>query len=208
MSSPMGRRPPGRHLPARSRESPIWDRAGESLPRNLVQGYRIGDDHKMGGEGGTQGGPAADGDGLDGNASVVDETTGLANRRGFLEILRMEERRHARYGGSPILVLVDVRRVIGCYPASEHPQVLVEIAATLADCIRDTDTLARVDDERFAILAIQAGCSASSIVGRLRLNLGLRRIHQADVTVGESNSLLTAWQSLEGPTRPALRLVR
>jgi diguanylate cyclase (GGDEF)-like protein len=160
------------------------------------------------GNGTVQGGPVSDDDGAEDDASVVDELTGLANRRGFLEILRIEERRHARYGGIPILVLVDMRRVLACRPAADHSELLVEIASILADCIRDTDTLARVDDDRFAILAIQAGCSAASIVGRLRLHLELRRIHQADVTVGESGSLLAAWQALEGPARPALRLVR
>lgn len=160
------------------------------------------------GNGTVPGGSATGGDGVEDNPSVIDELTGLANRRGFLEILRLEERRHARYGGSPILVLVDVRRVLAPCPAAEQGALLVEIAAILADCIRDTDTLARVADDRFAILAIQAGCSASSIVGRLRLHLELRRIHQADVLVGEPGSLSTAWRALEEPTRPTLHIVR
>ena len=177
--------------------------------RTLVDGKRIADDHTMGGDGRTQDGSAKDDDGLDGTVPVVDEVTGLANRRGFLEILRLEERRHARYGGSPILVLIDVRKVLAECPLVERGDLLVEIAAILADCIRDTDTLARIDDNRFAILAIQAGCSASSIVGRLRLHLELRRIHQAEVTVGESGGLGGAWQALEGSSsKPALRLVR
>ena len=160
------------------------------------------------GEGTVQGGSATEDGGLDDSTPVVDEITGLANRRGFLEILRMEERRHARYGGSPILVLVDVRKVLAERPPASRGDVLVEIAAILADCIRDTDTLARVDEDRFAILAIQAGCSASSIMGRLRLHLELRRIHQAEVSVGESGSLTEAWQALDAPARPTLRLVR
>jgi hypothetical protein len=131
-----------------------------------------------------------------------------------MEILRMEERRHARYGGSPILVLVDVGRVVSERSdpersESERSELLVEIADILADAIRDTDTLARVDEDRFAVLAIQAGCSAASIVGRLRLHLELRRMHHVDVTVGEAGALTTAWRALEGPeVRPALRLVR
>jgi GGDEF domain-containing protein len=160
------------------------------------------------GKGTVHDGSASEDGGLDDSTPVVDELTGLANRRGFLEILRMEERRHARYGGSPILLLIDVRRVLAPLADSDQPGLLVEIAAILADCIRDTDTLARVDEHRFAILAIQAGCSASSIAGRLRLHLELRRIQQADVAVGEPGGLLTAWQSLEEPARPALRLVR
>ena len=159
----------------------------------------------MGGERVT-GGSAMDDDGHD--APVVDELTGLANRRGFMEILRMEERRHARYGGTPILVLIDVRKVLAEQPPADRNDVLIQIAATLADAIRDTDTLARVDEDRFAILAIQAGCSAASIVGRLRLHLELGRIHQAEVSVGEPGNLATSWRDLEGPTPPTLRLVR
>jgi diguanylate cyclase (GGDEF)-like protein len=161
----------------------------------------------MGGEGTTRDGSATDEDGF-GDGGVVDELTGLANRRGFMEILRLEERRHARYGGTPILVVIDVRRVTAERPAEERDELLVQIAAILADAIRDTDTLARVDEDRFAILAIQAGCSASSIMGRLRLHLELRRIHQAEVMVGEPGSLTSAWRDLEEPSRPALRLVQ
>jgi diguanylate cyclase (GGDEF)-like protein len=143
------------------------------------------------------------------DASVVDELTGLANRRGFMEILRMEERRHARYGGSPILVLVDVAKALAQQPESERGEILLETAAIIADAMRDTDTVARVDDSRFAILAIQAGCSAFSIVGRLKLQFELRRIGQVDVAVGESGSLIAAWRALEAPAaQPTLRLVR
>jgi hypothetical protein len=185
---------------------------GTAVPKGsagaLVPEGGIEDDHRMG-KGTVQGGPAAEDDGGEDNTSVVDELTGLANRQGFMEILRMEERRHARYGGTPILVLIDVGRALAPTAPAEQAELLVEIADILADCIRDTDTLARVDDDRFAILAIQAGCSASSIVGRLRLHLELRRFHQADVMLGESGSLFTAWQALEEPTtRPTLRVVR
>ena len=160
----------------------------------------------MGGEGGTRDGSARD-DELD-DTPVVDDLTGLANRRGFMEILRMEERRHARYGGSPILVLVDVAKALARRP-EERDEILLETAAIIADAMRDTDTVARVDDSRFAILAIQAGCSAFSIVGRLKLQFELRRIGQVDVAVGESGSLIAAWRALEAPAaQPTLRIVR
>jgi GGDEF domain-containing protein len=159
------------------------------------------------GEGTVHGGSATE-DELDDNVSVLDEVTGLPNRRGFFEIIRMEERRHARYGGSPILFLVDVQRAIAQRAPSERNELLIEVAGILADCIRDTDTLGRIDDERFAILAIQAGADAASIVGRLRLHLELRRIHQCEVTLVETGSPADAWRNVDGPSRPALRLVR
>ena len=160
------------------------------------------------GNGGVNGGSATDDGGLDESLSVIDEITGLPNRRGFLEVLRMEERRHARYGGSPIVFVVDVRRALAQRAPSERSDLLIEVAGVLADCIRDTDTLARIDDERFAILAIQAGADAASIVGRLRLHLELRRIHQCEVTLAETGSPSAAWGAVETPARPALRLVR
>ena len=49
---------------------------------------------------------------MDEHVPVVDEVTGLANRRGFLEMLNMEERRRARYGGSPTLMLVDANGTV------------------------------------------------------------------------------------------------
>ena len=137
---------------------------------------------------------------------VVDEVTGLANRRGFLEMLRMEERRRVRYGGSPTLMMVDVERSVAPLDPSERPGALLQIAAVLADATRDTDTLGRVDDYRFALLAIGAEATPAPITGRLRLFLEMRGV-QAAVTVGRPGSLDDAWRELDGAARPALRLV-
>ena len=139
-------------------------------------------------------------------APVVDEVTGLANRRGFLEMLRMEERRRARYGGSPTLMIVDVERTVGRLAPAEQPAALVQIAAVLADATRDTDTLGRVDEYRFALLAIGTGSEPAPIAGRLRLFLELRGV-QAVVTPASSGNLEQAWRELDGPARTALRLV-
>jgi len=137
---------------------------------------------------------------------VIDEVTGLANRRGFLEMLKMEERRRARYGGSPTLMMVDVERTVGRLAPAERAAALVQVAAVLADAIRDTDTLGRVADYRFALLAIGAGPTPAPITGRLRLFLEMKGV-QAAVTVGPAGDLEQAWRELEGPPRPALRLI-
>ena len=139
---------------------------------------------------------------------VVDEVTGLANRRGFLEMLRMEERRRARYGGSPTLMMVDVERSVGRLEPADQPAALLQIAAVLADATRDTDTLGRVDDFRFALLAIGAGSEHTPISGRLRLFLEMSGV-QATVTVGSPGDLQEAWRELQGAeARPTLRLIR
>lgn len=139
---------------------------------------------------------------------VVDEVTGLANRRGFLEMLNMEERRRARYGGSPTLMMVDVERTVARLAPAERPQMLLQIAAVLAEATRDTDTLGRVDDYRFALLAIGPGSAPAPITGRLRLFLEMKGV-QAAVTSAAPGDLQQAWQELDGSSpRPALRLVR
>lgn len=138
---------------------------------------------------------------------VVDEVTGLANRRGFLEILRMEERRRVRYGGSPTLLMVDVERSVARLERAERPAALLQIAAVLAEATRDTDTLGRVDDYRFALLAIGAESAPGPITGRLRLFLEIRGV-QATVTVGGKGDLDQAWRELDGSPRPSLRLLR
>jgi len=146
---------------------------------------------------------------MDEHVPVVDEVTGLANRRGFLEMLKMEERRRARYGGSPTLMMVDVERALGRLAVADQPKALLQIAAVLADATRDTDTLGRVDDYRFALLAIGAGSTPAPISGRLRLFLEMRGI-QANVTVGTPGDLEQAWRELDTDpdARTPLRLVR
>jgi GGDEF domain-containing protein len=138
---------------------------------------------------------------------VVDEVTGLANRRGFLEMLRMEERRRARYGGSPTLMMVDVERSVARLDDTERQAALLKIAATLAAATRDTDTLGRVTDYRFALLAIGAGEESAPITGRLRLFLEMNGV-QATVSVASPGSLEHAWGELDDSPRPTLRLVR
>lgn len=189
-------------------EPPKPDRTVESLVTGLVHGSRIGEDHRMGGDS-MWGGCAMDDDDAQGGPAVIDELTGLANRRGFIEMLRMEERRRARYGGSPTLMMVDVAGSVGQLNDDERSAALVKVAATLADATRDTDTLGRVGDYRFALLAIDAGAELAPIAVRLRLFLEMHGV-QAMVTAGSPGTLEHAWRELDSddPARPKLRLVK
>ena len=142
----------------------------------------------------------------DDEAPVVDEVTGLANRRGFLEMLRMEERRRVRYGGSPTLMMVDVERSLSRLEPDERDGALLKVAATLASATRDTDTLGRVGDFRFALLAIGAGEEPTPIIGRIRLFLEMNGV-QGTVSVASAATLDQAWREVDGSPRPQLRLV-
>jgi GGDEF domain-containing protein len=105
--------------------------------------------------------------------------------------------------------MVDVERSLARLTAAERPAALLQVAAVLADATRDTDTIGRVGDYRFALLAIAAGPAPSPtpLIGRLRLFLEMKGV-EAVVSVAQAGSLAQAWRELDTPVRPGLRLVR
>src|SRR5258707_10543884 len=100
-------------------------------------------------------------------------------------------------------------RVVTLLASAGHPNALHQSAAVLADATHDTDTLGRVEDYRFALLAIGAGSTPAPITGRLRLFLEMRGV-QATVTVASPVDLEQAWRELEalGAPRGPRRLMR
>ncbi|WP_024871665.1 GGDEF domain-containing protein [Tolumonas lignilytica] len=87
--------------------------------------------------------------------SETDPLTGLANRRVFDQYLQQEFQRFLRYHHPFSVVMVDIdwfKRINDSYghPAGDH--VLNEFAWRLRDHIRQTDFLARIGGEEFAIL--------------------------------------------------------
>jgi len=99
-------------------------------------------------------------------------------------------------------MMVDVERAVARLAPADQPQALLQIAAVLADATRDTDTLGRVEDYRFALLAIGAGSSPAPITGRLRLFLEMRGV-SATVTVAGPGDLEQAHQPNESIRREA-----
>ena len=102
--------------------------------------------------------------------SLLDDLTGLQNRRGFLALaeqhLRMIQRR-----GAALLVYVDVddlKSINDTYGHLVGNRALVATANILRACFRQSDTLARLGGDEFCILMTDA-CKESPLHVRKRL---------------------------------------
>ncbi len=111
----------------------------------------------------------------------VDETTGLANRRRFDEILENEWRR-ARRVGTPLTVIlmgIDSGKALSeSCPEADSKRCLQQVASLLSSSLkRATDFLARYDNTQFgAVLASTDARNATATAEMLRKRISAQRI--------------------------------
>jgi diguanylate cyclase (GGDEF)-like protein len=102
----------------------------------------------------------------------TDELTKLANYRAFHERLRLEVERAIRHGRQLSLVLIDIDGFKAVNDAHGHPTgdaVLEETARRLTAQMRETDMVARVGGEEFALLLPETGAAdAFAVAERAR----------------------------------------
>jgi diguanylate cyclase (GGDEF)-like protein len=104
--------------------------------------------------------------------SITDALTGAYNRRYFMERIKQETKRVARYGPPVSLLMIDVdffKNVNDSHGHQAGDAVLAGIAGLIKSRLRATDLLARYGGEEFGLLATgtdQAG--ALALAARLR----------------------------------------
>jgi len=104
--------------------------------------------------------------------SMTDELTGLYNRRGFQtfgsELLKLGRRINAK----AFLIYIDFDKLKGINDSlghSEGDKALQDLAAVLRRTFRETDLLARVGGDEFAVLGIlDQGCAVDVLTVRLQ----------------------------------------
>ena len=97
-------------------------------------------------------------------AKERDELTGLGNRRFWEGVLLAEELRCQRFGHPASVILVDV--------SADGDLTLRTAAAAVASAVRPIDAVARVDDRRLGVLAIECPATeGEAIAGRVRAAL-------------------------------------
>jgi diguanylate cyclase (GGDEF)-like protein/PAS domain S-box-containing protein len=87
--------------------------------------------------------------------ATTDALTGLANRRHFLDQMRLALARHQRHGTPTALLMIDLdwfKRVNDQYGHAVGDEVLQHCARTIASRLRRNDLLGRLGGEEFAIL--------------------------------------------------------
>jgi len=104
--------------------------------------------------------------------AVTDALTGLFNRRHFNQQLEENVSRAARYDESLALIFLDVDHFKSVNDRFGHhagDRCLQALARTLRENVRDSDQIARIGGEEFAVLLIRADRElALSIAERLR----------------------------------------
>lgn len=104
--------------------------------------------------------------------ALVDQLTGVSNRRHFFQMAEAEFERFRRYKHSFALLMIDLDHFKNVNDQFGHPigdKILKDLSATINRCRRDTDTFGRLGGEEFALLLPETTLSgATDIAVRLR----------------------------------------
>jgi diguanylate cyclase (GGDEF)-like protein len=107
--------------------------------------------------------------------SLIDDLTGLNNRRGFLALAEHHVKVARRNGKSFLLAFVDLdgmKQINDTFGHQEGNRALVDAARVLMDSFRQSDVLARLGGDEFAILIADAdGTSVETVVQRVQQKL-------------------------------------
>lgn len=116
--------------------------------------------------------------------SLVDDLTGLLNRRGFLSLAKQQTRIAKRAKWESILLYSDLDNLKVINDQHGHSQgdrALTTIASILKDTFRTSDIIGRVGGDEFIVLAIKASDeSVASMTARLE-----RKIQQQNKQIAE-----------------------
>jgi two-component system cell cycle response regulator len=143
--------------------------------------------------------------------SLIDDLTGLSNRRGFLALAEQHLRVILRKGAALLvyLDLDDLKTINDTFGHQEGNHALVDTANILRACFRKSDILARLGGDEFCVLMTDASKDSEQLV-RQRLRQRLDSANQASprtfrisFSVGIANVLSLDSPSLEELLRVA-----
>jgi len=110
--------------------------------------------------------------------SLTDELTGLCNRRGFLTLAQQQLVMANRKKGEILLLygdLDDLKWINDNLGHHEGDRALIETANILKNTFRESDIIARIGGDEFAVLMLEAPMSsAEALITRLREKLEAR----------------------------------
>lgn len=112
--------------------------------------------------------------------AITDDLTGLRNRRGFLLLAEQARKLAHRTRARCLLVFIDIdglKRVNDTFGHREGDALILDAARVLAAVFRDTDVIARVGGDEFAVLALSEGARSAETIGR-RLQARIDELNQ------------------------------
>jgi two-component system cell cycle response regulator len=109
------------------------------------------------------------------NISIVDDLTGLYNRKGLLALADHRVKLAYRTGEPFSIAFVDLDGLKGINDTLGHQagnRALVDAAGILKDCFRQSDIVARLGGDEFAVFVAEAEeAKIANIVGRIQEHL-------------------------------------
>ncbi len=100
-------------------------------------------------------------------ASKTDPMTGVANRRAFMPLLRQEASRQQRFGDAFSVLMLDIDHFKFVNDTHGHPtgdNVICALTDVCSGASRETDTVARLGGEEFAILLPHTSASQAVVL--------------------------------------------
>jgi diguanylate cyclase (GGDEF)-like protein len=111
--------------------------------------------------------------------AMLDELTGISNRKAFDRRLDLEWRRAARYGRSLGLMVMDLdgfKQINDIKGHAAGDRVLRDVAQALDKRMRDTDLVARIGGDEFAVICPETGINELMTIRRQLSEQTIREI--------------------------------
>jgi two-component system cell cycle response regulator len=96
--------------------------------------------------------------------SLTDELTGLCNRRGFFTLAEQQLKIASRTKKEMMLLLGDMDKLKVINDTFGHPEgdkAITDVAQVLKETFRESDILARIGGDEFAVLAVDSSASVA-----------------------------------------------
>jgi len=112
---------------------------------------------------------------------LIDDLTGIYNRRGFFTLSEQQWKLADRNKEKLVLIYLDLDNLKAINDSQGHrkgDQALITIANLLKSTFRESDIIARMGGDEFAILAIEADANGDRLINRLNERLDEERSPQ------------------------------
>ena len=127
--------------------------------------------------------------------SITDELTGLYNRRGFLILAEQQRKLALRHRKGFHLLYADLdglKKINDTYGHAEGDDAIREAAAVLREAFRESDLVARIGGDEYAVLAFDTGQQMNGVLhAHLERKIAERRVdrphgYQFSLSIGSA----------------------